>query len=184
MSGGIHFDNIYLGNDPAAAKAFADATWAVKNPAEKAQAADAKARAKRREREAALASGTVGGYFTYYVGGVLDVMGENIVATILALTLGFGGLLWFCCIRDDGTYEPPPLVPDSATSGEDADDEDADGEDADGSSADAAGDDDGDDDAEEEEEGGDDGVAGDDSKEEAEPKVRKRKGRRRLDSDE
>ena len=168
MSGGIHFDNIYLGSDPAAAKAFADATWAVKNPAEKAQAAAAKAAAKRKQRLAALNSGTVSGYFSYYAGGLMDLMGDNLVATILALSLGFGGLLWFCCIRDDGTYEMP-AAREPGSSGEEADDDD---------SADAGADDDDAEEEEEEESGG--GGGGGDSKEE--PKVRKRKGRK-LDED-
>ena len=97
-------------------------------------------------------------------------MGDNLVATILALSLGFGGLLWFCCIRDDGTYEMP-AAREPGSSGEEADDDD---------SADAGADDDDAEEEEEEESGG--GGGGGDSKEEAEPKVRKRKGRK-LDED-
>ena len=107
MSSGIHFDNIYVGNDISAAQEWAAASFGAKD-AKEAAIRKAKLASKRaEERLKKFKEGGFGNTINYYLGEVGDVLADNLVATIVTISLGAIGLIYYCCIAgddDDITY--------------------------------------------------------------------------------
>jgi calnexin len=107
MQGGIHFDNIYIGNDIGAA-----AQWAMESfgKEQDEEAASAKAAARKAAKDARDKKWTEGGVLakaSVLVSSGLELAGDNLIATVITLLVVFGSLMYYmCCAGED--YEEYP----------------------------------------------------------------------------
>jgi calnexin len=105
MQSGIHFDNIYIGNDIGAA-----ATWAMESFGleQEEEAAAAKASARKAAKDARDKKWNEGGVLakaSVAVSAGLEVAGDNLIATVLTMLAVFGGLMyWMCCSGEEEDY--------------------------------------------------------------------------------
>lgn len=123
MSSGIHFDNIYVGNDLEAAAEWAQKSFGEVREKEKALKAAEAARKRREARLKLLEKGGFGNTMSYYLGELGDIIADNIIATIVTGVVILAASVRLCCWCDDD---------DSSTSYDDdeaADDEDEDEDD-------------------------------------------------------
>ena len=121
MQGGLQFDNFYVGHDEAAAKAFGEATWAKKSAFEAQFSRDAAAKIKREERERMKKEGGALGHVQVLALDSLDVMAENVVASMLTAIALVVGLLYFCC--KGGPEDEEDVAPTGSARRDDDDDE-------------------------------------------------------------
>jgi len=101
MSAGIHFDNIYIGNDITAAQKWAEDSFGAKDAHEKELRKVEKAAKRHAERLKKYEEGGFSNVLGYYTGEVMDVLTDNIVATVVTITLGMIGLIYYCCMSSD-----------------------------------------------------------------------------------
>lgn len=110
MSSGIHFDNIYIGNDLNAAQSWAASSFGAKDAKEAAIRKEKLASKRAEERLKKLNEGGFSNTMNYYLGEVGDVLAENLIATIVTISLGAVGMIYYCCIAgdddDDIQYTP------------------------------------------------------------------------------
>merc|ERR1711865_989938 len=97
MQGGIHFDNIYIGNDIGAA-----AQWAMESfgNEQEEEAAAAKASARKAAKDARDKKWEEGGVLakaSVLVSSGLEFAGDNLIATVVTLFLVFGSLMYYMC---------------------------------------------------------------------------------------
>jgi len=128
--GGITFDNIVLGNDLAAAKAYAEATFSLKATEEKASEAEAKRAATKEKREKALEEGGFSGAVEYYLGEAGDFAQQNLIA-VGAGVVAIVGLLLYLCLFAGGSDGGAAHKKDDDEEEEDDDEEDEDEDDED-----------------------------------------------------
>merc|ERR1711871_621890 len=102
---GIHFDNIYIGNDITAAQKWAEDSFGAKDAHEKALQKAEKAAKRHADRLKKYEEGGFSNVAGYYYGEVMDVLSENIVATVVTLTLGMIAFIYYCCISSDDEDE-------------------------------------------------------------------------------
>lgn len=106
MQGGIHFDNIYIGNDIAAAATWAMESFGIEQEEEAANALAAKRKAAKEARDKKWAEGGVLAKASVLVSAGLEVAGDNLIATVLTMLTVFGGLMYYlCCSGDGDDYE-------------------------------------------------------------------------------
>ena len=105
MQGGIHFDNIYIGNDIGAA-----AQWAMESfgNEQEEEAAAAKASARKAAKDARDKKWEEGGVLakaSVLVSSGLEFAGDNLIATVVTLFLIFGSLMYYMCCGEDPEYD-------------------------------------------------------------------------------
>ena len=98
MSSGIHFDNIYIGNDIIAAQEWAEASFGTKDAHEKRLLKEEAAKKRREERAKRLEEGGIMNVLGYYFGEVGDVLADNLIATVITAALGMMAMIYWCCI--------------------------------------------------------------------------------------
>merc|ERR1719498_761941 len=97
MSGGIHFDNIYISNDLGDASEWARLSFGEEQEKE-AAAKKAAASAKRRaERAKQWEEGGFGAKVSVIIGATVDIIADNLVASIVTGSLVLLGTMYFCC---------------------------------------------------------------------------------------
>lgn len=101
MSSGIHFDNIYIGNDLSAAQSWAAASFGAKDAKEAAIRKEKIANKRAEERLKKFEEGGFSNTMNYYLGEVGDVLAENLIATVVTISLGAIGMIYYCCIAGD-----------------------------------------------------------------------------------
>jgi len=108
MSSGIHFDNIYIGNDITAAQEWAEASFGAKDAHEKRILKEEAAEKRRQERAKRFEEGGVMNTLGYYFGEVGDVLVDNLIATVVTAALGMMAMIYYCCIagEDEPAYIP------------------------------------------------------------------------------
>merc|ERR1711871_1703132 len=108
MSSGIHFDNIYIGNDIIAAQEWAEASFGTKDAHEKRLLKEEAAKKRREERAKRLEEGGFMNVLGYYFGEVGDVLVDNLIATVVTAALGMMAMIYYCCIagEDEPAYIP------------------------------------------------------------------------------
>jgi calnexin len=104
MSKGLTFDNFFIGHDEAAAAAFGAASWKPKHLAESTSEETARNAAAKKARARKLAEGGVMNTAEVYVMDGLDVMAQNIVASVLSVCAGLIAIMYLCC-KGDGDEE-------------------------------------------------------------------------------
>ena len=106
MQGGIHFDNIYIGNDIAAAATWAMESFGIEQEEEAASALASKRKAAKDARDQKWTDGGVLAKASVLVSAGLEVAGDNLIATVLTMLAVFGGLMYYlCCSGDGDEYE-------------------------------------------------------------------------------
>ena len=105
MQGGIHFDNIYIGNDIGAA-----AQWAMESfgNEQEEEAAAAKASARKAAKDARDKKWEEGGVLakaSVLVSSGLEFAGDNLIATVVTLFLVFGSLMYYMCCGPEEPYD-------------------------------------------------------------------------------
>lgn len=124
MSSGIHFDNIYIGNDISAAQTWAEASFGTKDAHERQLLKDEKAAKRHTDRLKKFEEGGFANIMGYYYGEVMDVLTDNIVASLVTITLGMIAFIYYCCISGDDESELAYDEAERFREEEDADDED------------------------------------------------------------
>ena len=102
MQAGTLLDNVFVGSDVEEAAAFRAATTGRKQAQALLLSAHAKRVTELTNRHKALKSGTLGGKLEFYLGALMDFVGENL---LLAGGAGVGGLVaffYFCVKGDQG----------------------------------------------------------------------------------
>jgi hypothetical protein len=127
MSDNMHFDNILVTSDRAAAEAFAAETYTVKAKAQLAEQSEFRANEARKKRESEFDSG-VAGKMNYYVGEAMEVVLANPMVSVPTVLFMLIASIWWCT-KDDGEGDDyrPEYVPKAASKKtETAEDADAD----------------------------------------------------------
>jgi calnexin len=101
MSSGIHFDNIYIGNDIIAAQEWAEASYGTKDAHEKKLLKAEAAKKRHEERAKRLEEGGFMNVLGYYFGEVGDVLADNLIATVITAALGMMAMIYWCCIAGE-----------------------------------------------------------------------------------
>merc|ERR1719498_498172 len=119
MSGGIHFDNIYIINDLGDASEWARLSFGEEQEKE-AAAKKAAASAKRRaERAKQWEEGGFGAKVSVIIGATVDIIADNLVASIVTGSLVLLGTMYFCCKNCCGEDEFEDIPPVGVRSEED-----------------------------------------------------------------
>jgi calnexin len=123
MQKGIHFDNVYIGNDIGAAAEWARASFGVEQEEEAAAAKAAKRKAAAEARKKKWEEGGVLAKFSVLVSSFLEFAGDNLIATICTFVLLFGSFCWWMCCRDDEEMEYASYADEDDDIEEEEDDE-------------------------------------------------------------
>tara|TARA_A100001015_G_scaffold302350_1_gene390437 strand:+ start:2627 stop:4204 length:1578 start_codon:yes stop_codon:yes gene_type:complete len=139
MSSGIHFDNIYVGNDVAAAAEWAEQSFGTERAREKALKATEAAEKRRAARTKLLEEGGFVNILNYYMGEVGDLVADNVIATVVTAIALLAVSVRMCCWCDDDDITSTSFEDDADEEEEEEEEEDG-AEDGDATKDDTAGD--------------------------------------------
>merc|ERR1719498_2011150 len=121
MSGGIHFDNIYISNDLGDASEWARLSFGEEQEKE-AAAKKAAASAKRRaERAKQWEEGGFGAKVSVIIGATVDIIADNLVASIVTGSLVLLSLAYYCCCSGDDLDDLEDIPEEEAAAEAEAD---------------------------------------------------------------
>merc|ERR1712072_343223 len=101
MSKDIQFDNFFFGHDLSKATAFGKASWAKKH-ADETEIEEARAKsAGKEERERKRKEGGFGNTMEVMILDGLDLVAENVLASIITFIATMVGLIWWCTRGSD-----------------------------------------------------------------------------------
>lgn len=105
MQSGIHFDNIYIGNDIDAAAEWARLSFGEEQKKEAAAKKAAAAAKRAAERAKQWEEGGFGAKVSVIIGATVDIIADNLIAFVVTTSVLFVSLAYYCCCSGEDLEE-------------------------------------------------------------------------------